>query len=61
MMNANPLDEYFGGMDPWECFDEVAGKSFALQSQPGPGGVDSPEMAAPMELPGELEVVKDPE
>jgi hypothetical protein len=48
-------------VDPWERFDEVAGKAFAFQSQPRPSGVDSLEMVAPMELPGELEVMKDPE
>jgi hypothetical protein len=35
------------------------GKAFALQSGPGPGGVDLLEMIAPVELMREFEVMED--
>ena len=53
------MKEIVGGVKERKTFDEGVGKAFALQSGPGPGGVDLLEMIASAELMCEFEVMKD--
>jgi hypothetical protein len=61
MVNAKALHEDFGGVDPGEGLDDFVGEAFALETCPGPGGVDALEMASAVELAGEFKVMKDTE
>jgi hypothetical protein len=54
------LHEEFRGVDPGEGLNDFAGKAFAFEAGPGPGGVDALEMAATVKLAGEFEVMEDP-
>jgi hypothetical protein len=58
-VEAGAVEEIVGGVEKRKAVDEGAGQAFALESCPGPGGVDLLEMIAPVELVCEFEVVED--
>ena len=60
-METGTVEEVVGCVEEGEAADEGAGQTFALESCPGPGGVDLLEMIAAMELVREFEVVEDSE
>jgi hypothetical protein len=58
-VEAGAVEQIVGCVKQRKGADERAGQAFALQSCPGPGGVDLLEMIAPVELVREFEVVED--
>jgi hypothetical protein len=56
---AEALDEHLGGVDPWECVDELRGKSFAINAQARPCRVELSQVVALVQLACEFEVVED--
>ncbi len=58
-MKAGAVEEIVGGVKEGKAADEGAGKTFALEPCPGPGGVDLLKMIAAVELVREFEVVED--
>jgi hypothetical protein len=58
-VEAGAVEQIVGCVNERKCADEGTGKAFALQSGPGPGGVDLLEVIAPVELVREFEVVED--
>jgi len=58
-VKGGTVEEIVGGVEERKGADERTGKAFALQSGPGPSGVDLLEVIAPVELVREFEVVED--
>jgi hypothetical protein len=57
--DAATLEDELRRVEPGEGFDFAAGKTFALETLPGEGGVDYGEMSSPLQFTCKLEVVKD--
>ena len=53
------MEQIVRGVEEGEATDEGVGKAFALETRPGPGGVDLLEMMASVELMGQFKVVED--
>jgi hypothetical protein len=58
-VEAGAVEEIVGCVKERKGADEGTGQAFALQSCPGPGGVDLLEMIAAVELVREFEVMED--
>jgi hypothetical protein len=53
------IEQVVSGVKEWKGADERAWEAFALETSPGPGGVDLLEMIAAVKLVREFEVVED--
>src|SRR6202012_79359 len=60
-IDGRAAGEVLGHMQPGEGFDFVAGKAFALEPRPGPGGVDAAQVTAAIEFTREFKVMEDAE
>jgi hypothetical protein len=58
---AGTAEKVLGGVEQRERADQGVGQAFALEPRPGPGGVETLEMASAAELVGELKVMEDAE
>ena len=58
-VEACAVEQVVGGVDERKGADERTGKAFALQSSPGPGGIDLLKMPSPVELVCQFKVVID--
>jgi hypothetical protein len=58
-VETGAVKEIVGCVKERKTADEGVGEAFALQSGPGPGGVDLLEMIAAVELMREFEVMED--